>query len=134
MGVLILAEDTGHAPRADAPLSPARSHVPSYSGHPWRMTVIRFKIGDAFPADDPVARFITGLGMISNDWLRLITDMVSDEDDSREGIGRRISLFRRQAALVHEAATFITDARRMFPAVASFVDGLDATHVLAVSG
>jgi hypothetical protein len=40
------------------------------------MTVIRFKIGDAFPASDPVARFITGLAMISNDWLRLVTDML----------------------------------------------------------
>jgi hypothetical protein len=89
------------------------------------MTVIRFKIGDAFPADDPVARFITGLGMISNDWLRLINDMINYEDDSPEGVGRRISLFRRQAALVHEAATFITDARRMFPEVAGFVDGLE---------
>lgn len=28
------------------------------------MTVIRFKIGDAFPADDAVAPFITGLAMI----------------------------------------------------------------------
>jgi hypothetical protein len=89
------------------------------------MTVIRFKIGEAFPADEPVARFITGLGMISNDWLRLIDDMLDYEDESPEGTGRRISLFRRQAALVHEAATFITDARRMFPAVASFVDGLE---------
>ena len=33
---------------------------------------------------------------------------------------------RRQAALVHEAAPFITDARRMFPQVASFIDGLEA--------
>jgi hypothetical protein len=90
------------------------------------MTIIRFKIGEAFPAEDPVARFITGLGMISNDWLRLIDDLVSIyEDESPEGRGRRMSLFRRQAALVHEAATFITDALRMFPAVAMFVDGLE---------
>lgn len=89
------------------------------------MTVIRFKIGEAFPADDPVARFITGLAMISNDWLRSLEDMFGLEGESAEETGRRVSLFRRQAALVHEAATFITDARRMFPAVARFVDGLD---------
>ena len=35
-------------------------------------------------------------------------------------------MFRRQAALVHEAATFITDAQRMFPEVATFVDGLES--------
>ena len=78
------------------------------------MTVIRFKIGDAFPASDPVARFITGLAMISNDWLRSVEDMFKLEGDTPEEIGRRASLFRRQVALVHEAATFITDARRMF--------------------
>lgn len=89
------------------------------------MTAIRFKIGDAFPADDPVARFITGLAMVSNDWLRSITDMLELESDTPEAIGRRVSRFRRQAALVHEAATFITDARRMFPAVAGFIDGLE---------
>jgi hypothetical protein len=89
------------------------------------MTVIRFKIGDAFPASDPVARFITGLAMISNDWLRSVEDMFKLEGDTPEEIGRRISLFRRQAALVHEAVTFISDARRMFPEVASFIDGLE---------
>jgi hypothetical protein len=90
-----------------------------------RMTVIRFKIGDAFPANDPVARFITGLAMISNDWLRSVEDMFKLDGDTPEELGRRTSLFRRQAALVHEAATFITEARRMFPQVASFVDGLE---------
>ena len=34
-------------------------------------------------------------------------------------------MFRRQAAAVQEAATFIADARRMFPEVSSFIDGLD---------
>jgi hypothetical protein len=63
--------------------------------------------------------------MISNDWLRSVEDMFKLEGDTPEEIGRRISLFRRQAALVHEAATFITDARRMFPQVASFIDGLE---------
>lgn len=69
------------------------------------MTVIHFKIGEAFPARDPVARFITGLAMISNDWLRSVEDMFGLEGDTPEEIGRRISLFRHQAALVHEAAT-----------------------------
>ena len=45
--------------------------------------------------------------------------------DTPEESGRRASLFRRQVALVHEAATFITDARRMFTQVSSFVDGLE---------
>src|SRR3712207_5178630 len=90
------------------------------------MSVASFKIGDAFPAGDPVARFITGLAMISNEWLRSITDLFSLEGDTPEEMGRRISLFRRQAALIHEAATFISDALRRFPEVSRFVDGLDA--------
>ena len=89
------------------------------------MTVIRFKIGDGFPARDPVARFITGLAMISNDLLRALEDMLSLEGDTPEEIGRRVSLFRRQAAAVQEAVTFIDDARRMFPEVSSFINGLD---------
>lgn len=89
------------------------------------MTVIRFKIGVAFPAEDPVARFITGLAMISNDWLRSLEDMFGLAGESHEEIGRRVSLFRRQAALIHEAATFITDARRMFPEVVAFVGALE---------
>jgi hypothetical protein len=89
------------------------------------MTFIRFKIGEAFPARDPVARFITGLAMISNDLLRALEDMLRLESDTPEEIGRRVSLFRRQAAAVQEAATFIDDARRMFPEVSSFINGLD---------
>ncbi|MHB8659997.1 MAG: hypothetical protein ACYC91_19065 [Solirubrobacteraceae bacterium] len=89
------------------------------------MTVIRFKIGDGFPARDPVARFIAGLAMISNDLLRGLEDMLRLEGDTPEEIGRRASLFRRQAAAVQEAATFIDDGRRMFPEVSSFINGLD---------
>ncbi len=89
------------------------------------MTVIRFKIGDGFPAGEPVARFITGLAMISNDLLRALEDMLRLEGEMPEEIGRRVSLFRRQAAAVQEAATFIDDARRMFPAVSNFIDRLD---------
>lgn len=89
------------------------------------MPGIRFKIGDGFPARDPVARFITGMAMISNDLLRALEDMVRLEGDAPEEIGRRVSLFRREPAAVQEAATFIDDARRMFPEVSSFIDGLD---------
>jgi hypothetical protein len=40
--------------------------------------------------------------------LRSLDDMFKLERDTPEEMGRRVSLFRRQAALVHEAATFIT--------------------------
>jgi hypothetical protein len=31
---------------------------------------LRFQIGNGFPAGDPIARFITVVAMMSNDWLR----------------------------------------------------------------
>jgi hypothetical protein len=94
------------------------------------MSGLRFKIGDAFPADDPVARFVTGLAMICNDWLRFMGDFASlaeaaeGEDDDEAG-ARHVAVFRVQAALLHEAAAFVAQARRKFPEIARFIDGLD---------
>lgn len=70
------------------------------------MPKVTFKIGEAFPASDPVARFITVLGMMSNDWLRSIAEMLALDDSDQDSEGRRLSLFRQQASLHHEAATF----------------------------
>ncbi len=88
------------------------------------MPKVTFKIGDAFPASDPVARFITVLGMMSNDWLRSIAEMLALDDSDPDSEGRRVSLFRQQASLHHEAATFIRDARRRFSEVEDFVASL----------
>ena len=80
-------------------------------------TILRFTIGDAFPADDPVARFVTVLAMMSNDWLRLVKQMLAIDDEDREddAAGLLVMSFRYQASLHAEAAGFIVDARRMFP-------------------
>jgi hypothetical protein len=88
------------------------------------MPGVTFKIGDGFPAEDPVARFITVLAMMSNDWLRSMQDMLALEDGHPDAPGRRVSLFRQQAALHYEAAEFIGDARRRFQAVDAFITGL----------
>ena len=89
------------------------------------MSTLRFRVGDAFPATDAVARFITVVAIMSNDWLRLESQILKvDRTDPDEG-GIRVMSFRQQAALYHEAASFITDARRMWPEVAAFIDGLD---------
>jgi hypothetical protein len=88
------------------------------------MQTIRFNIGEAFPASDPVARFITVVGMVSNDWLRLVNEMVAIDDEDPDGAGRRVMSFRQQAALHHEAAEFIMSARRRFPEIEAFITGL----------
>ncbi len=87
-------------------------------------TTLRFRIGDAFPAADPVARFITVLAMISKDWTRSTLDLLALEDGSDDEAGRRLMLFRQQASLHHEAAAFMVDARRRFPQIAAFINGL----------
>jgi hypothetical protein len=88
------------------------------------MAKFTFKIGEAFPASDPVARFITVLAMISNDWLRSFQDMLGLDDADPDSGGRSVALFRQQAALHHEAAVFIREARRRFVEVNDFIASL----------
>jgi hypothetical protein len=88
------------------------------------MTTLRFKIGEAFPASDPVARFVTVLAMMSNDWLRLTTQLLDTKPFFFDAEGLVIMSFRHQAALHHEAAEFIRDTRKRFPDVEQFVTAL----------
>jgi hypothetical protein len=85
------------------------------------MTTLRFKIGEAFPASDPVARFVTVLAMMSNDWLRLTTPLIETKPYHFDAEGIFIMSFRHQAALHHEAVEFIRDTRKRFPEVEKFV-------------
>jgi hypothetical protein len=91
-----------------------------------RMTTIRFpRIGEVFPANEPVARFVTVVAMMSNDWVRLMEDMLALADDTPDVSARRVMSFRQQAALHDEAARFIADARRRFPQIDAFIQTLD---------
>jgi hypothetical protein len=90
------------------------------------MTTIRFtRIGDVFRAEDPVARFVTVVAMMSNDWVRLMEDMLALDDDAPDATARRIMSFRQQAALHDEAARFIADARRRFSQIDAFIQTLE---------
>lgn len=90
------------------------------------MAAVKFTIGRAFPAHDPVARFITVLGMMSNDWVRLSRQQLGIEDFHDDADGLRIFYFRQQASLHFEAAKFISHTRRVFPSVEDFVSTLPA--------
>lgn len=83
-----------------------------------------FRIGEAFPADDPVARFVTVLAMMSNDFVRSIEPLVDIDDDEPDAQGRHLALFRYQAGILHEAAKFLVESRRRFPEIDAFVGGL----------
>jgi hypothetical protein len=100
------------------------------------MPSISFKIGDAFPADDPVARFVTVVAMISNDWQRLAQRMVelddvdcAHEDAQAEQAALLVENYRMQGALHFEAARFLKRAYEHFREVRTFVDGLTAEAI-----
>ncbi len=86
-----------------------------------------FRIGDVFPATDPVARFLTGVAMIANDWGRLfrLQEAVHEED-----AGVRLLLYRLQLSFHSEAVKFMRETRRQYPnEIDRFVDHLPAEAV-----
>jgi hypothetical protein len=88
----------------------------------------RFKMEDAFPASDEVARFIVGLGLINNDWHRTMNLMPKSEptEATEDERGTRLMLARQQAATCHEAIEFIADSRRHYASIGLFIDDLNA--------
>ncbi len=93
---------------------------------PWLMPTVTFNIGEAFPASDPVARFVTVLAMVSNDANRSLDELIAvdDAEHSPDSGARKMMLFRQQAAFFFEAAKFITKANRHAPEVREFIAGL----------
>lgn len=88
---------------------------------------LTFRIGDVFPATDPVARFLTGVAMIANDWGRLfrLQEAVHEED-----AGVRLLLYRLQLSFHSEAVKFMRDTRRQYPnEIDRFIDQLPAEAV-----
>jgi hypothetical protein len=86
-----------------------------------------FKMERAFPADDELARFIVGLGLINNEWHRTMELMPQDEprEAEDEARGVRLMLARLQAATCHEALKLIATAQKNYPdTIGAFIDGL----------
>jgi len=76
---------------------------------------MQFRIGDAFPADDPLARWLTVLAMASNDFFRMFHWL-----DGAETTGTELFAYRLQAAALFEAATHLSDTIRNVPEVKAF--------------
>lgn len=74
----------------------------------------RFRIGAAFPADDPIARFVTVLAMVSNDHIRAVHALDAAGSDSADDRARRTWLFRWLTAAHFEAIDFIANTRRSY--------------------
>lgn len=83
---------------------------------------IGFKIGDVFPADEPVARWTTVLAMATNNTIYLNVRLI--EGDLPPELSTYY--FRLLAAHFYEAATWLVKTRGRWPEIDSFVAALDA--------
>jgi hypothetical protein len=90
--------------------------------------IIRFKIGEAFPADDLLARWVTVCAMALNDALlinRWLMPQLEDEVPSEPH--EHFYLARVGAAHSYEAASFLRKYRRQ-PKIKEFIEGLEPEH------
>jgi hypothetical protein len=102
----------------------ASSKVPAQNTKAYKRQLVgaRFKIGDALPTTDPVARFNVVMGMISNDWLRSADLLLKHVPEDEGGI--TLLLMRQEITLTHEAAKFIKDSCKRSPEINAFVKTL----------
>jgi hypothetical protein len=84
----------------------------------------QIKIGDWFPADDPVAVFVTTVAMISNDLLRLVDWMLRSDWTDDESAGDRLFAFRVEAAAFCEASRYLRETPPRWPEIQDFVRSL----------
>jgi hypothetical protein len=106
-----------------------------------QMRRLRFVIGRAFPAEDPIARFVTVLSQAHNDFVRVFEQLSNAKPDSDEPEDQAVRILglRLNAASHAEASAFLRDALRRWPAIKRFVDELgddvlrDVEHVIGVT-
>jgi len=82
---------------------------------------IGFKIGDAFPADDPIARWTTALAMAANDVVYLNVRMIEGDLPAE----LNIYYFRLVASHFIEAVDWIGDTRHTWAEIDEFIRSLD---------
>lgn len=105
------------------------------------MRTLRFVIGRAFPAEEPIARFVTVLAQAHNDFARVFDRMTNAnaESEDPEDQAIRILGLRLNAASHAEASAFLRDALRRWPDIKLFTDDLgddvnaDIEHVTGVT-
>lgn len=86
--------------------------------HEWR-----FRIGDAFPADDPVARFVVAVAVVLNDTILSNTLFVDAAEE--EHAYRRLYFFSLASSHLYEAAEIFLRAHREWDEVRAFVEELE---------
>jgi hypothetical protein len=86
---------------------------------------IRFNIGDTFPADDQLARWMTICSMALNDLLyvnRLLVPRLKEEVESEAY--ENVYFARVAGGHLFEIAKFLDHAHRRIPAISAFIDDL----------
>lgn len=84
---------------------------------------LRFRIGDALPADDPLARFILVVAMGLNDNSLANTRFVNTDEEYE-----LLYFFRLASGHLHELANRLRVAYEEWPEVQKFVAGLDKQY------
>src|SRR3954463_13871973 len=85
---------------------------------------IAFRIGDVFPADDPIARWTSVLAMAANNTVYLNVRLI--EGDLPPELN--LYYFRLLAAHFFEAADWLRSTRFHWPEIDKLVDSLDADN------
>lgn len=85
---------------------------------------IRFEIGDLFPADDPVARWLTPCAMALNDLLYINRHLVPLLEEDGPGF-ETTYLSRLAAGHLYEIAKFLHESEARVQEILAFVAGLD---------
>ena len=81
---------------------------------------LRFRIGDAFPSDDPIARWATVLGMAINNTVYVNIRIIEGELPPE----LHVYYFRLVAAHFFESCVWLEDTPRHWPQVAEFLHEL----------
>jgi hypothetical protein len=84
---------------------------------------VRFRIGDAFPADQPIARFVVVFLLALNDLLPR-NERLTEERDDKLPPHERVYLARLVGSHLFELATFLDEAPHQFQEIDRFLDGL----------
>jgi hypothetical protein len=82
-----------------------------------------FRIGDAFPEDNPVARYLTVLAMMHNDWKRTMAAM-NESLEKPQSIGERVFRFRQLIGYAHEAVEFLDASKSRYQEIGHFLASL----------
>lgn len=83
---------------------------------------IGFKVGDVFPADDPIARWATVLGMAANNAIYINIRIIEGDLPPEHNL----YYLRLLAAHFFEAAEWLQESRALWPEIDELIKSLDA--------